>query len=60
MTEDVLKLAPGVDLAPLYEGLTVDCRLLFLGDRYRQFVRLRGSGAPAVAAPPSRGVEAVD
>ena len=39
MTEDVLKLAPGVDLAPLYEGLTVDCRLLFLGDRYRQFVR---------------------
>jgi L-ascorbate metabolism protein UlaG (beta-lactamase superfamily) len=39
MTEDVLRLAPGVDLAPLYEGLTVDCRLLFLGDRYRQFVR---------------------
>ena len=39
MTESVLRLAPGVDLAPLYEGLTVDCRLLFLGDRYRQFVR---------------------
>jgi L-ascorbate metabolism protein UlaG (beta-lactamase superfamily) len=39
MPQDVLRLAPGVDLAPLYEGLTVDCRLLFLGDRYRQFVR---------------------
>jgi len=39
----VVRLLPGVDAEPVYRGQTlgstVDCRLLLLGDRYRQLLR---------------------
>src|SRR5262245_17578540 len=39
MSKQVLRLAPGVNVEPIFEELTLDCRLLFMGDRYRQLVR---------------------
>ena len=35
----ILRLAQGVTIAPEYAGADVDCRLLFMGDRYRQLLR---------------------
>src|SRR5262245_19195077 len=39
MASDVLRLVHGIDLEPVHEGFTLDCRLLFMGDRYRQRLR---------------------
>ena len=35
----ILRLAKGVTIAPECNGADVDCRLLFMGDRYRQLLR---------------------
>jgi L-ascorbate metabolism protein UlaG (beta-lactamase superfamily) len=35
----VVRLAPGVQLEPLYRGQMLDCRLHLLGDRQRQLLR---------------------
>jgi L-ascorbate metabolism protein UlaG (beta-lactamase superfamily) len=34
-----LAIAAGVSISPQYAGAEVDCRLLFMGDRYRQLLR---------------------
>ena len=39
MATDVLRLVHGVNLEPVHEEFTLDCRLLFMGDRYRQLLR---------------------
>ena len=39
MASDVLRLVHGINLEPVHEEFTLDCRLLFMGDRYRQLVR---------------------
>ena len=55
----ILRLVQGVNIEPMYAGADVDCRLLFIGDRYRQLLRLYPEiihrlsrpGGPAVVAP---------
>src|SRR5262245_54190454 len=39
MAAEVFRLKHGIDLEPVHEGFTLDCRLLFMGDRYRQLLR---------------------
>ena len=39
MSDTRLRLAEGVAVAPMYGDIDVDCRLLFIGDRYRQLLR---------------------
>ena len=39
MSKPVLRLADGVNIEPQHDESTLDCRLLFMGDRYRQIVR---------------------
>ena len=39
MGSEILRLVHGIDLEPVHEGFTLDCRLLFMGDRYRQLLR---------------------
>ena len=39
MTDSILRLRPNVRIEPRYAGFDVDCRLLFMGDRYRQLLR---------------------
>lgn len=39
MSDTQLRLAEGVQVAPMYGDIDVDCRLLFIGDRYRQLLR---------------------
>jgi L-ascorbate metabolism protein UlaG (beta-lactamase superfamily) len=39
MSELRVRLAEGVRVEPLYGDIDVDCRLLFIGDRYRQLLR---------------------
>lgn len=39
MSDTRLRLATGVGVAPMYGDINVDCRLLFIGDRYRQLLR---------------------
>jgi L-ascorbate metabolism protein UlaG (beta-lactamase superfamily) len=39
MSKHVLRLAEGVNIEPQHDESTLDCRLLFMGDRYRQIVR---------------------
>jgi L-ascorbate metabolism protein UlaG (beta-lactamase superfamily) len=39
MSNTQLRLADGVHVAPMYGDIDVDCRLLFIGDRYRQLLR---------------------
>src|SRR5207248_5677595 len=41
-SREVLRLVPGVHLEPVYREQMVDCRLLMLGDRYRQLLRTYG------------------
>lgn len=38
-SKEVIRLAPGVRLEPLYRDMMSNCRLLFMGDRYRQLLR---------------------
>src|SRR5215203_247348 len=35
----ILRLSRGVTIEPMYAGSDVDCRMLFMGDRYRQLLR---------------------
>jgi L-ascorbate metabolism protein UlaG (beta-lactamase superfamily) len=39
MSDSMLRLRPDVRIEPRYAGYDVDCRLLFMGDRYRQLLR---------------------
>jgi len=39
MRDDRIRLEEGVSVEPMYGDIDVDCRLLFLGDRYRQLLR---------------------
>ena len=39
MSNTQLRLAPGVKVQLMYGDFEVDCRLLFIGDRYRQLIR---------------------
>jgi L-ascorbate metabolism protein UlaG (beta-lactamase superfamily) len=39
MSKHVLRLAEGVNIEPQHDESTLDCRLLFMGDRYRQVLR---------------------
>lgn len=39
MAKQVLRLVDGVNLEPQHDESTLDCRLLFMGDRYRQLLR---------------------
>ena len=39
MAKHVLRLVDGVNIEPQHEESTLDCRLLFMGDRYRQLLR---------------------
>jgi hypothetical protein len=39
MASEVLRLVHGINLEPVHEEFTLDCRLLFMGDRYRQLLR---------------------
>jgi hypothetical protein len=39
MSDSMLRLRPNVRIEPRYAGYDVDCRLLFMGDRYRQLLR---------------------
>jgi len=39
MASEVLRLVHGINLEPAHEEFTLDCRLLFMGDRYRQLLR---------------------
>ena len=39
MVSEVLRLVHGINLEPVHEEFTLDCRLLFMGDRYRQLLR---------------------
>src|SRR5262245_8004158 len=40
MSDSILRLRPDVRIEPRYAGYDVDCRLLFMGDRYRQLLRV--------------------
>src|SRR5262245_28430848 len=42
MSEAVVRLRRAVRVEPRYAGSDVDCRLLFMGDRYRQLVQAYG------------------
>lgn len=39
MSDQRLRVASGVKVVPMYGDIDVDCRLLFIGDRYRQLLR---------------------
>jgi L-ascorbate metabolism protein UlaG (beta-lactamase superfamily) len=39
MSKHVLRLGDGVNIEPQHDESTLDCRLLFMGDRYRQLLR---------------------
>ena len=39
MAKQVLRLVDGVNIEPQHDESTLDCRLLFMGDRYRQLLR---------------------
>jgi L-ascorbate metabolism protein UlaG (beta-lactamase superfamily) len=39
MSDGCLRLSAGVMVEPRYGDMDVDCRMLFIGDRYRQLVR---------------------
>src|SRR6476659_6308340 len=39
MSDPIVRLRRGVRVEPRYAGTDVDCRLLFMGDRYRQLLR---------------------
>src|SRR5438132_8328474 len=41
-SREMLRLVPGIHLEPVYRDQMVDCRLLMLGDRYRQLLRTYG------------------
>ncbi len=38
-SKEVVSFVPDIRLEPLYRDLMLDCRLFFLGDRYRQLLR---------------------
>jgi L-ascorbate metabolism protein UlaG (beta-lactamase superfamily) len=39
MSKQVLRLADGVNIEPRHDESSIDCRLLFMADRYRQLLR---------------------
>ena len=51
MTDTKLQLTPGVHLEPMAGQHTVDCRLLFIGDRHRQLVRAYAEAVHRLSRP---------
>jgi L-ascorbate metabolism protein UlaG (beta-lactamase superfamily) len=51
MTDKPLQLAPDVHIEPMAGDYTVDCRLLFIGDRHRQLVRAYAEAIHRLSRP---------